>query len=49
MALGGMVAKRRHQGEGGPYRHAVEFAFEFDPTLLPKVLAGIQAIAEGRS
>ena len=46
MAVGGLVTKRIHKGEGSPYRHAVEFGFEFDPTLLPKVLAGFQAIAE---
>lgn len=48
MAVGGLVTKRVHKGEAGPYLHAVEFGFEFDPTLLPKVLAGFQAIAEGR-
>src|SRR5262245_40420460 len=48
MAVGGMVTERIHKGEGGPYRHALEFGFEFDPILLPKVLAGFQAIAEGR-
>ncbi len=49
MAVGGLVTKRVHNGEGSPYRHAVEFGFEFDPTLLPRVLAGFQAIAEGRA
>lgn len=48
MAVGGSVTQRVHKGEGSPYRHAVEFGFEFDPTLLPGVLAGFQAIAEGR-
>jgi hypothetical protein len=48
MAVGGLVTKRVHKGEGGPYRHAVEFGFEFDPTSLPRVLAGFRAIAEGR-
>jgi hypothetical protein len=48
MAVGGLVTKRVHKGEGGSYRHAVELGFEFDPTLLPSVLAGFQAIAEGR-
>jgi hypothetical protein len=48
MAVGGLVTKRMGKGEGGPYRHAVEFGFEFDPTLLPRVLAGFRAIAEGR-
>ena len=47
MAVGGLVTKRIHKGEGSPYRHAVEFGFEFDPTLLPKVLADFQAIVEG--
>src|SRR5262245_53440219 len=48
MALGGVVTKLVHKGEASPYRHAIEFGFEFDPTLLPRVLAGFQAIAEGR-
>jgi len=46
LAIGGLVTKLVHHGEGGPYRHAVEFGFEFDPTLLPKILAGFHAIAE---
>src|SRR6516165_6093241 len=48
MAVGGLVTKRVHHGEGGPYRHALEFGFEFDATLLSTVLTGFQAIAEGR-
>jgi hypothetical protein len=48
LAIGGCVSKRVYRGEGCPYRHTIEFGFEFDPTLLPKVLAGFQAIAEGR-
>jgi len=47
MAVGGLVTKRVHKGEASPYRHAVEFGFGFDPTSLPRVLAGFQAIAEG--
>jgi hypothetical protein len=45
VAVGGLVAKHIHRGEGGPYRHQVEFGFEFDATLLPKLLSGFQAIA----
>ncbi len=48
LAVGGMVTTRIHKGQAGPYRHALEFGFEFDPTRLPGVLAGFQAIAEGR-
>ena len=48
LAVAGLVTKYVPDGEGGRYRHAVEFGFEFDPTLLPKVLAGFRAIAEGR-
>jgi hypothetical protein len=48
MAVGGLVTKRVHKGEAGPYGHAVEFGFEFDPAVLPRVLAGFQAIAVGR-
>ncbi len=50
MAVGGWVTKLVHKGEGSPYpyRHAVEFGFEFDPTLLPRVLVAFQAIALGR-
>ena len=47
VAVGGLVTKRIHKGEGSSCRHAVEFGFEFEPTLLPKVLAAFQAIAEG--
>jgi hypothetical protein len=48
MAVGGLVTNHVYKGEAGPYRHALEFGFEFDPTLLPRVLAGFRAIAEGR-
>jgi hypothetical protein len=52
MAVGGLVTKLVYRGEGSrrgsPYRHAAEFGFEFDPTLLPRVLVAFQAIAEGR-
>jgi hypothetical protein len=47
VAVEGFVTKHVHQGEGSPYRHTVEFGFEFDPTLLPRVLAGFQEIANG--
>jgi hypothetical protein len=47
MAVGGLVAKLVHHGEGGPYRHVVQFGFEFDPTLLPRVVTGFHAIANG--
>jgi hypothetical protein len=49
MAVSGLLTKRVHRGEAGPYRHAVEFGFEFDPTSLPTVLAEFQAISEGRA
>jgi hypothetical protein len=48
VAVGGVVTKLIHKGEASPYRHTVEFGFEFDPSWLPRVLAGFQAIAEGR-
>jgi hypothetical protein len=48
MAVSGLVTKLVHKREGSPYRHAVEFGFEFDPTLLARVLVAFQAIAEGR-
>jgi hypothetical protein len=48
LAVGGLVTKRVHLGQAGPYDHALEFGFEFDPTLLPRVLVDFQAIAEGR-
>ena len=47
VAIAGVVAKLVQQGEGRRYLHKLEFGFEFDPTLLPKVLSGFQAIAEG--
>jgi hypothetical protein len=48
MAIEGLIASQLHRGVPGRHRHAVEFGFEFDPTLLPKVLTDIQAIATGR-
>jgi hypothetical protein len=48
LAVGGLVTKLVPKGEANQYRHAVEYGFEFDPTLLPRVLAGFQAIAEVR-
>lgn len=47
MAIAGRIAKQIHKGEAGPYLHSVEFGFEFDPTLLPTLLAGFVAIGEG--
>lgn len=47
MAIGGRLTKLIYRGEKGPYDHAVEFAFEFDPTLLPKLLAEFRTIADG--
>ena len=44
MAVDGMIAKLAHMGN--PYRHSMEFGFEFDPTLLPKVLAGFEELAK---
>jgi hypothetical protein len=49
LAIGGLVTKQVYQAEGSPFRHAIEFGFEFEPTSLPKILAGFQAIAEGSS
>jgi len=48
MAIGGRLTKLVYRGEAGPYDHAVEFGFEFDPTLLPKVLSEFRAIVEDR-
>ncbi|MBI1832005.1 MAG: hypothetical protein HYR84_11205 [Planctomycetes bacterium] len=39
LAIRGSIANQRREGESGPYRHSVEFNFEFDPTCLPKILA----------
>jgi len=47
VAVGGRGAKDVFLGQHGPYRHAVEFGFEFDPSLLPKVLSAFQEIAGG--
>lgn len=47
MAVEGLIAKWIHKGEAVPYRHALEFGFEFDSTVLPKVLVDFQAIVDG--
>jgi hypothetical protein len=47
IAIGGMVSKIIRRGEAGPYRHTLEFGFEFDPTLLPRILVGFREIALG--
>jgi hypothetical protein len=49
VAVLGSLACERYVGENGPYRHAVEFGFEFDPTALPAVRSGFEAIAEGHA
>lgn len=49
MAVGGMVTKQVHRGVKSPYVHSLEFGFEFDPTLLPKVLADFESIAAWRA
>jgi hypothetical protein len=46
MAIGGRVTRRVYGAEESPYCHALEFAFEFDPTRLPEVLAGFRNIAQ---
>ena len=38
MVIEGRLTKYIYRGEGGPYHHVMEFGFEFDPTLLPKLL-----------
>jgi hypothetical protein len=47
VAIGGMIVQQIFKGEAAaPYRHSLEFGFEFDPTALPKVLAGLVELAE---
>jgi hypothetical protein len=49
VAVSGRVSRSVPGYDGSDsYRHLVEFGFEFDPTLLPGVVAGFQAILEGR-
>lgn len=48
IAVSGRLAKRMYAGECGPYLHAVEFGFEFDPTALSEIVATFEAIKEGR-
>jgi hypothetical protein len=43
MAVTGRLAHHCHSGEAGPYLHAVEFGFEFDPASLPGVLSEFEA------
>ena len=47
IAVAGRITHQAYSGKGGPYPHALEFGFEFDPTLLPQMISGFQAIAEG--
>jgi hypothetical protein len=46
MAVGGRVTRQVFGAEDARFRHALEFAFEFHPTLLPQVLAGFRDIAQ---
>jgi hypothetical protein len=48
MAVAGRISKEIMQNEAAPYQpfhHSVEFAFELDPTDLPRVLAEFVRIA----
>ena len=47
LAVGGRLVQRVHGGDAGPHQHLVEFGFEFDPSILPHVLAGFKEIAGG--
>jgi hypothetical protein len=50
MAVSGQISAYKYQSEARPYRHAVEFGFEFDPTALPAVLAAFKImVASGGS
>ena len=42
MAVTGRLGRHIQPGEAGPYTHAVEFGFEFDPTTLPAIVAAIK-------
>jgi len=44
VAVGGVVTKQVHRGEGSPYPHRVEFGFEFDSTTLPTILSEFRKI-----
>ena len=44
-AVSGKLACQVYADQRGPYLHAVEFGFEFDPTQLPQVLSGFQELA----
>jgi hypothetical protein len=50
MAAYGRVSKRFFGEEGRTYHHAIEFGFEFDPTVLPTVLSAFVTMGrESRS
>jgi hypothetical protein len=44
-AVSGKLACQVYADQRGPYLHAVEFGFEFDPTQLPQVLSGFRELA----
>ena len=44
-AVSGKLACQVYADQRGPYLHAVEFGFEFDPTRLPEVASGARALA----
>ncbi len=48
LAVGGRISKHVHEVARSPYFHVLEFAFDFDPSLLPRILAEFRVIARSR-
>ena len=45
MAIIAAVVHHEHLGDGGPYAHGVKVGFEFDPTMLPEILASFEEMS----
>jgi hypothetical protein len=44
MAVAGRLTHHQFGGSRGPHLHAIEFGFEFDPTLLPSVVSEFRSM-----
>jgi hypothetical protein len=49
MAVAGRLTHHQFGGWRGPHLHAIEFGFEFDPTLLPSIVSEFQSMIAPRS
>jgi hypothetical protein len=49
LAVGGSLSRRVHSGGAASFTHLFEFGFEFDPSLLPGILAEFESFAAEQS